>query len=247
MSLDENSTGTYQILNQTSLPLKDVEDNSINYVLTDPPYGDVIQYSELTFIWNTWIEKNQNVIEELIINPVQDKDMDYFIAQISIFISECFRVLKDNGKITICFQNKDPDIWFKLIRIAKFNGYLLDSVEAFDYQGSPYNKNWSTRSPKMDLYVTLIKSQKALGSRHSEPKMDFQQLAELSKITNAPDGKNQIDDIYSRFIACAIVSIMSGVDVENISKKDLLSFTSSTADMGGINEEYYQGNIFQNI
>jgi hypothetical protein len=40
---------------------------------------------------------------------------------------------------------------------------------------------------------------------------------------------------------------MSGVDVVNISKKELSSFIASIADIGGINEEYYQGNIFQNI
>lgn len=247
MLLDKDSIGTYKIFNETSLPLKNIKDNSIDYILTDPPYGDVIQYSELTFIWNTWIEKDQNITEELIINPVQDKNMDYFIGQISIFIAESFRVLRSNGKITICFQNKDPEIWFKLMRIAKISGFSMDSVEAFNYLGSPYNKNWSTKSPKMDLYVTLVKNQKAIVRTESDQRMDFQQLAELSKMTIAPDGKNQIDDIYSRFIACAIVSIMSGVDIENISKKELLSYISSIADIGGINEKYYQGNIFQNI
>jgi hypothetical protein len=133
------------------------------------------------------------------------------------------------------------------MRIAKISGYSMDSVEAFDYLGSPYNKNWSAKSPKMDLYVTLVKNQKAMNRTDSKQRIDFQQLAELSKMTIAPDGKNQIDDIYSRFIACAIVSIMSGVDVENISKKELLSYISSIADIGGINEKYYQGNIFQNI
>lgn len=246
-TLNKSSIGTYKIFNETSLPLKSIKDNSINYVLTDPPYGDVIQYSELTFIWNTWIERDQNVIEELIINPVQGKDMDYFIGQISIFLSESFRVLTDNGKITICFQNKDPEIWFKLMKIARISGFSMDSIEAFDYLGSPYNKNWSTKSPKMDLYVTLTKNSKLAGDIDSWQKIDFQQLAELSKTTLAPDGKNRIVDIYSRFIACAIVSIMSGVDVEIISRKELLSFISSITEMGGTNEEYYQGNIFQNI
>ena len=247
LMLEQESIGSYEILNESSLPLSNVEDNSIDYVLTDPPYGDVIQYSELTFIWNTWIEKSQNVIEELIINPAQGKDMGYFIAQFSIFIAECHRVLKNGGKITICFQNKDPEIWFKLIRIAKITGYTLDSIEAFDYLGSPYNKNWSAKSPKMDLYVTLVKDEQATRSLDSEPKKDFQQLIELSKITFSPDGKNRIDDLYSRFIACAIVSIMSGVDVVNISRKEILNFTNSLAEIGGIHERYYQGHIFQGI
>jgi hypothetical protein len=173
--------------------------------------------------------------------------MNYFIDQISIFINECYRVLKTNGKVTICFQNKDPEIWFKLIRVAKISGYSIDSVEAFDYLGSPYNKNWATKSPKMDLYVTLRKSEKSLAALDSQQKIEFQQLVELSQVTVAPDGKNIIDDMYSRFIACAIVSIMSGVDVVNISKKELSSFIASIADIGGINEEYYQGNLFQNI
>ena len=245
--LNFDSIGSFKIFNETSLPLSSIKDASIDYILTDPPYGDVIQYSELTFIWNTWIERNQNIEEELIINPVQNKDMDYFINQISIFINECYRVLKTNGKVTICFQNKDPEIWFKLMRVAKNSGYSIDSVEAFDYLGSPYNKNWAAKSPKMDLYVTLSKSNKSLTALDSQQKMDFQQLVGLSQVTVAPDGKNTIDDMYSRFIACAIVSIMSGVDVVNISKKELSSFIASINDIGGVNEEYYQGYLFQNI
>ena len=243
----KSSTGDYKIFNESSLPLKEIKNNSIDYILTDPPYGDVIQYSELTFIWNTWIEKNQSIVDELIINPVQNKDMNYFIGQISIFISESYRVLKDNGRITICFQNKSTEIWFKLMRIAKISGFSIESVEVFDYLGSPYNKNWSVKSPKMDLYVTLVKNHKIIGNLDIERKVGFQELAEISKTTIAPDGKNRIDDVYSRFIACAIVLIMSGVDVEDVSKKDVLKFISSIDDIGGNNEEYIQGHIFQDI
>jgi 16S rRNA G966 N2-methylase RsmD len=246
-SVKASLNSTFQINNDSSLPLLNVDDSSIDYILTDPPYGDVIQYSELTFIWNTWIEKTQIIQDELIINPVQNKDMDYFVSQLRIFMAECHRVLRNGGKITICFQNKDPEIWFQLIRIAKTVGFSFDSVEAFDYLGSPYNKNWSGKSPKMDLYVTLLKGENSGQEKTSEQLIDISHLVDLTLTNAAPDGRNEIADNYSRFIAFAIVSIMKGVDVKSFTKKELSKHFFNSPEVGGEDEGYYQGDIFQNI
>ena len=43
--------------NKSSTQL-DLPNNSIDFVFTDPPYGDSIQYGELSTFWNIWLDQN---------------------------------------------------------------------------------------------------------------------------------------------------------------------------------------------
>ncbi len=55
--IEELSTETeYQILNQSSEDLSNIPAGSIDYVFTDPPYGDSISYFALSSFWNTWLD-----------------------------------------------------------------------------------------------------------------------------------------------------------------------------------------------
>ena len=69
---NKDKLGDYKIIHDSALKINYTE--SIDYVFTDPPYGDAIQYSELSFIWNSWFGKTFNTEEEVIINPVQNKN-----------------------------------------------------------------------------------------------------------------------------------------------------------------------------
>ena len=150
----ENS---FEVIQRSSINLDHLEDESIDYLFTDPPYGDVIQYSELSFVWNTWLEFQFDIANELIVNPVQDKDSKYFLREIEEFFKESFRVLKENRFFTLCFQNKDVNLWFEVAELAYKSGFTLHRVDSHDFKGSTFNKNWSTKSPKMDFYLTLVK------------------------------------------------------------------------------------------
>src|SRR3989344_5739873 len=50
-----------KIYNKSSLKMKEVKPSSVDYLITDPPYGDTIQYSELSYIWNCWLDKDLKI------------------------------------------------------------------------------------------------------------------------------------------------------------------------------------------
>ena len=152
-----DSFGKYKLFNQTCIPLAEIDDQSVDYILTDPPYGDVIQYGELSFVWNTWLSQQMSFDDEIIVNPKRDQNLDYFMQKLRLFLMECERVLKEDRFITISFQNKDLTVWFKFAEMASELNFSLESVREFDFHGSTYNKNWSLKSPKLDVYLTLKK------------------------------------------------------------------------------------------
>jgi adenine-specific DNA methylase len=98
---------SFKIYNKSSLKMTDLKTSSIDYLFSDPPYGDTIQYSELSYIWNCWLEKKFEIENEVIINPAQKKGVNEYYDQLTSFIKESERVLKKDAYFTLAFHNKD--------------------------------------------------------------------------------------------------------------------------------------------
>jgi len=150
---EKGHIGEFELNNKSSLEL-DLK-GQVDYIFTDPPYGDAIQYSELSFVWNAWIEKDYDNKEEVIINPVQEKGPFEFNHLLKQSLIEIRKVLKQDGYFTLCFQNKDYKIWEEVIQSCKDLGFSLVNIHIYDTFGSPYNKHWAKFSPKADIYVTF--------------------------------------------------------------------------------------------
>lgn len=143
--------------NQSSLNTG-LDNESVDYIITDPPYGDTIQYSELSYIWNAWIKKPYDTEEEIIINPAQGKDLKNFFSLMDRSIYEASRILKKDKFITITFHNKDFRIWKGILDILKKHNFVLVDIEIINTKGNSYNINWAKFSPKTDLYLTFKKT-----------------------------------------------------------------------------------------
>lgn len=152
-----NQIGEASVVLKSALASGEI--NSVDYIFTDPPYGDAIQYSELSFVWNAWIKKEYDTSEEIIINPVQNKNYKTFNEMLNVALTRIYDQLKPNKYFTLCFQNKDFNIWENVITRCKDLGFSLVDVEIYDTYGSPFNKHWAKFSPKADIYVTFIKGE----------------------------------------------------------------------------------------
>lgn len=205
-------TSQYKLFNKSSIDLGDISDESIDYVITDPPYGDVIQYSELSFIWNNWLNFEYDNKDEVIINPVLNKGLEQFQNQIGEFIKNTARVLKRNGYFTLCFQNKDVKIWLDIIKSIKNNGFSLEEIKIYDTFGSPYNKHWAKFSPKADLYVTFKKDEpRIIPSGLLSPENVIDDI-----IGKYDSSKLDMNRIYDFFVAEVIYEIFNGKEVTDM-------------------------------
>jgi 16S rRNA G966 N2-methylase RsmD len=81
--------------------------NSVDYVFTDPPYGDSIPYLELHYLWSSWLKMSPNFGDEIIISdsPVRkDKNFDMYYKMLSKAFREVYRVLKPERWLTVTFH-----------------------------------------------------------------------------------------------------------------------------------------------
>lgn len=211
------------IRNETATDLSYLKNSSIDYIFTDPPYGDTIQYSELSFMWNTLFDLKHNVLDEIIINPVQNKNEDEYFSFLKTSLSEMKRVLKPNRYLTICFQNKHINLWLKIIYLIKNTGFDLVSVDTYKTFGSPFNKHWSKFSPKSDFYITVINKEKKCKTKFISVDKIENSVCEYLKDYNE---KFDIYYAYDLLVALMIHLVFEGyeiIDNKNLTLKKIVS------------------------
>lgn len=119
------------ILNQSALDLHLIPSNSVDYVFTDPPYGDSVPYLELDYMWASWLRFEPNFDEEIIISnsPVRNKrSEEEYARMLTQAFKEVFRVLKPNHYCTVTFHNADVGVYNSVIKSIVLTGFELDKI-----------------------------------------------------------------------------------------------------------------------
>jgi 16S rRNA G966 N2-methylase RsmD len=218
----------YKVLNKSSLHIPEISDESVDYIFADPPYGDAIQYSELSFVWNTWLGFSYAIDEEIIVNPVQNKKNAEYLGLLSASLNEAHRVLKINAFATIAFHTRDLNLWLGLAEILGSTGFSLQTVNAFPPKGNPFTRNWAKFSPKTDIYITVRKHSVS----KSLPKKSLE-FTEVSSEIQKYIGEREITLglKYDLLVASLFEYRMRGYEIVGIPKKR--SLEAMVAAVGG--------------
>lgn len=125
-------------------------DASVDYVFTDPPYGDSVPYFEQSIIWNAWLRQKPRYKDEIVISdsrqrakgiPEFEQDMDRAIAEVR-------RVLRDNKYFSLTFHSLSGMEWR-----AISNACVTHNFELADYQ-------WLTQKTFTPRQLNRLKSVK---------------------------------------------------------------------------------------
>ena len=126
-ALEINSKG--YIVNQiASATNSSIKDNSIDYIFTDPPFGANIMYSELNFIWESWLNLYTNNKTEAISNKTQNKTLFDYQEIMTRCFKEYYRVLKPGKWITVEFSNTSASVWNSIQQALQTAGFVISSV-----------------------------------------------------------------------------------------------------------------------
>jgi len=110
----------------TKLP---VTNDSIDYIFTDPPFGDNLAYSELNFIWEAWLKVFTNIDKEGIINTSQHKGLSEYNSLMLDSFKEYYRILKPKRWITVVFHNSRSSVWNGIQEAITKAGLSLDKFQ----------------------------------------------------------------------------------------------------------------------
>lgn len=126
--------GGYLVLNRSSTKLP-IPDNSIDVIITDPPYGSNVQYAELSVVWNAWYEifgglddyifkDEEAVVNRKVKVEGAKTEEDYEELLYHVFL-ECNRVLKDGRYLVFTFNNKNIKVWIAMMKAVARAGFYL--------------------------------------------------------------------------------------------------------------------------
>ncbi len=138
--------------------LPNLPDNSCDYVFTDPPFGDNINYSELNYLWESWLKVITNTKTESIVSVKQEKSLLEYQNLMERAFAEYYRVLKPNRWITVEFHNSRNAVWNAISEAIQRAGFIVADVRILNKQQSSYNQvRGATQAIKQDLVISAYK------------------------------------------------------------------------------------------
>lgn len=135
------------LLCQSSASIGECADASVDFVITDPPYSDNVNYSELADFYYVWqklgLEKRYKHFapdaapkaEEVIKNLVRGKDDKDFAADLTAIFKEAARVLKPQGILAFTFHHAEGSAWNSLLESVCEAGFHIEAIYPIQSEG----------------------------------------------------------------------------------------------------------------
>ena len=190
---------------QSLTDLKNIKNNSIDYIFTDPPFGDNLMYSELNYLLESWGKVFTVNKDEAIINNTQNKNANSYKSLITRCFGEYFRILKPNRWITIVFHNSKSEIWNIIQDSISKSGFIVSQVNILDKKKGTTKQLTYANTTKNDLVISAYKPKQSFARKFLE--LAGESLEEefikmhLSHLKSEPSVERTEQMLYSKMLA----------------------------------------------
>ena len=139
-------------------------DNSVDYVFTDPPFGENIYYADLNYLWEQWLRVRTNSNAEAIVSKCQraPKLLSDYVRVMTRAFSEYYRVLKPGRWITVEFHNSENRVWRGIQEALGVAGFVIGDVRVLDKKLKTFKQIVAASTMKQDLVISAYKPTRGL-------------------------------------------------------------------------------------
>lgn len=141
----------YKLLHKGSQYItdKDIENESIQLIITDPPYLGQVAYSEYMQLYKPFLKLDFDIDDEIVISsaPSRNKTEDKYFRSLDDVFKICSSKLKIDGYFCMYFHDSSLAVWNKLI--SSLSNYKLQYLGQAHIAKSNTLKN--IISPKKSL------------------------------------------------------------------------------------------------
>ena len=171
-----------------------INDCTVDYIFTDPPFGENIYYSDLNFYVEAWNRVYTKTEPEAIVDKVKAKGTYSYNKLIENCFREYYRVLKPGKWITVVFSNTSASIWNGIQNSLRAVGFIIVNVSSLDKQQRSFQSVNTTTAVKQDLVITCYKPSKDL----------------TRKLASSYSNKNSVWDFISEHLSYLPIHIQRG-------------------------------------
>jgi len=134
-----------------------IKPDSVDYIFLDPPFGSNLMYSELSFLWESWLKVWTNNLSEAIENKNQGKSLFEYRQLMTVCFREAYRILKPGRWMTVEFSNTRASVWNSIQTALTEVGFLVANVSALDKQQGSFKAVTTSTAVKQDLVISAYK------------------------------------------------------------------------------------------
>lgn len=142
-----------------------IESSSVDYVFTDPPFGENIFYADLNFLVESW----HGVVTASSTEAIVDKPKKKGLPEYQHLMKQCFaeyhRILKPGRWMTVVFSNSKASVWNAIQVALQQAGFVVAEVTALDKIQGSYRQVTSATAVKQDLVISAYKPNGGLEER----------------------------------------------------------------------------------
>lgn len=203
--------------------ISNIPNACIDYIFTDPPFGGNLNYSELSFLWEAWLNVVTNTQQEAIMNNVQGKSLADYQRLMEQCFAEYYRVLKPGRWMTVEFHNSQNAIWNAIAEAMLRAGFIVADVRTLDKKQGSFKQVTTTTAVKQDLVISAYKPKESFirqfSERTGDPEMAWEFVRQhLQNVPIAPDSSGEIEVVSERqdyllFDRMVAFHIMNGIPV----------------------------------
>ncbi|WP_114650328.1 DNA methyltransferase [Pseudothauera hydrothermalis] len=145
-----------------------LSDNSVDYIFTDPPFGENIYYSDLNFLVESWHGVKTDPDPEAIVDRVRQKGIPEYQHLMYSCFAEYYRVLKPGRWMTVVFSNSKAAVWNTIQVALQQTGFVVAEVTALDKKQGSFQQVMSPNTVKQDLVISVYKPNGGLEDRFNK-------------------------------------------------------------------------------
>ena len=191
----EDCHGTIEIRNISSEHMSEAN-NSIDFVFTDPPFGDFIPYAEVNQINELWLPAVTKRSEEVIISSAQNKDIDTYRDMLARVFQEIGRVTKDGCPIAVVFHAAKAAVWGAFSEAIQMSGLEIQQTSFLDKTQASFKQVVSKSSVQGDPMFLLRK--KTISEKNRT--MTEEQILQMVLMENPHETEIECRHCYSVYI-----------------------------------------------
>ena len=130
--------------------------DTIDYIFTDPPFGENIYYSDLNYLVESWHGVLTRSEPEAIMDRVKGKTILDYQKLMTTCFEEYYRVLKPSRWMTVVFHNSKNSVWNAIQESILSAGFVVADVRTLDKKQKTFKQVTST-AVKQDLVISAYK------------------------------------------------------------------------------------------
>ena len=128
------------LLRKDSRDLSEIPSETMDYVITDPPYFDNINYSELSNFFYVWLRlalkdridhfTSEYVPKspEIVCDERSGKSMEFYEKGLTEVFNECNRVLKVDGELIFTYHHTSALSWGAVLNAIVSSDFVVENV-----------------------------------------------------------------------------------------------------------------------